>query len=88
MRSTPCRPGSAARASRAWQATTLDHAQAYLDRWDAHWADTRIHGTTKRQVAEMFAEERPTLQALVQYMHEQHFIPHAMPIEDLFVPVQ
>src|SRR3989442_6465831 len=24
---------------------TLDAAQAYLDRWDAHWADTRIHGT-------------------------------------------
>jgi transposase len=43
---------------------TLDQAQAYLDHWDAHWADTRIHGTTKRQVAAMFAEERPTLQAL------------------------
>jgi hypothetical protein len=36
-------------------------AQTYLDRWDAHWADTRIHGTTKRQVAVMFAEERPAL---------------------------
>ena len=36
-------------------------AQAYLDRWDARWADTRIHGTTKRQVAAMFAEERPRL---------------------------
>jgi len=43
---------------------TLDQAQAYLDRWDAHWADTRIHGTTKRQVAAMFAEERPALQSL------------------------
>ena len=40
---------------------TLEAAQAYLDRWDARWADTRIHGTTKRQVAVMFAEERPTL---------------------------
>ena len=40
---------------------TLDQAQAYLDRWEAHWADTRIHGTTKRQVAVMFAEERPAL---------------------------
>ena len=40
---------------------TLEAAQAYLDRWEAHWADTRIHGTTKRQVAEMFAEERPAL---------------------------
>ena len=43
---------------------TLEQAQAYLDRWEAHWADTRIHGTTKRQVAAMFAEERPALQPL------------------------
>src|SRR6267143_475999 len=39
----------------------LEEAQAYLDRWEARWADTRIHGATKRQVAVMFAEERPTL---------------------------
>jgi hypothetical protein len=43
---------------------TLAEAQAYLDRWDARWADTRIHGTTKRQVAAMFAEERPALAPL------------------------
>ena len=30
---------------------------------------------------------RPTLQALVDYMVEQHFIARAMPIEDLFVPI-
>jgi transposase len=35
--------------------------QAYLDQWEARWADARIHGTTKRQVAAMFAEERPAL---------------------------
>ena len=40
---------------------TLEDAQAYLDRWETHWADTRIHGTTKRQVAAMFADERPAL---------------------------
>jgi transposase len=40
---------------------SLEAGQAYLDRWDARWADTRIHGTTKRQVAAMFAEERPAL---------------------------
>ena len=40
---------------------SLDEAQAYLDRWETRWADTRIHGTTKRQVAVMFAEEQPTL---------------------------
>jgi transposase len=40
---------------------SLSDAQAYLDRWEEHWADTRIHGTTKRQVAAMFAEEKPAL---------------------------
>jgi transposase len=40
---------------------TLEEAQTYLDRWEERWADTRIHGTTKRQVAVMFAEERPSL---------------------------
>ena len=38
-----------------------EEAQAYLDRWETNWADTRIHGTTKRQVAAMFAEEKPHL---------------------------
>jgi transposase len=40
---------------------SLEEAQAFLDHWERHWADTRIHGTTKRQVAAMFAEERPAL---------------------------
>jgi transposase len=39
----------------------LEEAQAYLDHWEERWADTRIHGTTKRQVAAMFAEEKPAL---------------------------
>jgi transposase len=43
---------------------SLEEAQRYLDHWEARWADTRIHGTTKRQVAVMFAEERPALQPL------------------------
>jgi transposase len=40
---------------------TLEEAQAYQDHWEERWADTRIHGTTKRQVAAMFAEEKPAL---------------------------
>jgi transposase len=40
---------------------SLEEAQTYLDRWESRWADTRIHGTTKRQVAEMYAEEKPHL---------------------------
>jgi transposase len=38
-----------------------EEGQVYLDRWEERWADTRIHGTTKRQVAAMFAEEGPAL---------------------------
>ena len=33
---------------------SLQEAQTYLDRWEERWANTRIHGTTKRQVAAMF----------------------------------
>ena len=40
---------------------SLDEAQRYLDHWEERWADTRIHGTTKRQVAAMFAKEKPAL---------------------------
>jgi transposase len=43
---------------------SLEEAQTYLDHWESRWADTRIHGTTKRQVEVMFDEERPALQPL------------------------
>src|SRR5258708_2473181 len=43
---------------------SLEEAQTYLDHWEERWADKRIHGRTKRQVAAMFAEEKPSLQAL------------------------
>lgn len=40
----------------------LKDQQDFLDRWNERWADTRIHGTVKRQVKEMFeSEERPAL---------------------------
>lgn len=51
-------------ALRGLRFESLDAAQAHLDRWDTRWADTRIHGTTKRQVSAMFAEEQPMLQSL------------------------
>jgi len=41
-----------------------EEAQTYIDRWETNWADTRIHGTTKRQVRLMFEEEKPHLLAL------------------------
>ena len=43
---------------------TLEDAQRHLDEWSTRWADTRIHGTTKQQVAAMFAEEKPALMRL------------------------
>ncbi len=43
---------------------SIEEAQKHLDHWEDRWADTRIHGTTKRQVAAMFAEEKPHLRAL------------------------
>ena len=43
---------------------SLEEAQAYLDHWEERWADKRIHGRVKRQVAAMFAEEKPHLKPL------------------------
>ena len=40
---------------------TIEEQNAHLCRWNERWARTRIHGTTKRQVREMFEEERPAL---------------------------
>jgi transposase len=53
--------GHAQRALQGKRFESLEEAQAYLDGWEASCADTRIHGTTKRQVAAMFAEEKPSL---------------------------
>ncbi|HXH49960.1 MAG TPA: IS21 family transposase [Terriglobia bacterium] len=59
---------------------SLQDAQAYLDHWEGRWADTRIHGTTKRQVAQMFAEEKPFLQPLplepFRYYHHGDRVVH------------
>lgn len=53
---------------------SLEEAQAHLDRWTERWADTRIHGTTKRQVAASFAEERSSLLPLAvePFRYYQH----------------
>jgi len=52
------------KALRGLRFESIEEAQAWLDNWDERWADTRIHGTTKRQVAAMFADERPHLRPL------------------------
>jgi transposase len=45
--------------------TSLTQLNAHLRHWEASVADTRIHGTTRRQVGEHFSsEERPALKPL------------------------
>jgi len=58
---------------------SLEEAQAYLDHWETSCADTRIHGTTKRQVSAMFAEEKSSLLPLPlepfrYYQHGQRVV--------------
>lgn len=44
--------------------TAVAGVNLHLARWEKTVADTRIHGTTKRQVAELFALEKPFLTPL------------------------
>jgi transposase len=43
---------------------SLAEQNAYLRDWEINVADKRIHGTTRRQVQQMFNEEKPHLKAL------------------------
>jgi transposase len=45
--------------------TTLEEENQFLRHWEETVADTRLHGTTRKQVGKLFAEvERPALQPL------------------------
>jgi transposase len=43
---------------------SLDSQNAWLAHWEERWAAPRIHGRKKRQVLELYHEERPYLRAL------------------------
>lgn len=43
---------------------SIQEQNDFLLHWEKNIADTRIHGTVKRQVAQMFAEEKPFLREL------------------------
>ena len=43
---------------------SLEEQNSYLQHWEEKWAALRIHGRAKRQVEEMFQEERAHLKAL------------------------
>lgn len=51
----------AQKALRGRRFESLEAANEFISNWETRWADTRIHGTVKRQVSEMFAEEKPSL---------------------------
>ena len=44
--------------------SSLDEQNEWLTHWEDRWAARRIHGRAKRQVEEMFQEEKPYLQPL------------------------
>ena len=68
----PNRKGTVENAIQHTQATALkgkrfdclEAQNAYLLHWEQKWAAQRIHGRAKRQVEEMFQEERAHLKAL------------------------
>ncbi len=43
---------------------TIEEQNEWLMHWEKRWASTRIHGRKKRQVEEMFQEEKPYLEPL------------------------
>ncbi len=45
---------------------SIEEQNAFLLHWEETWAAKRIHGRTKRQVEEMFREEKPSLTMLPQ----------------------
>ena len=68
----PDRKGTVERAIQHTQDTALkgrrfesiEEQNAWLAHWEERWAAPRIHGRKKRQVLEMFAEEKPQLRAV------------------------
>jgi transposase len=78
----PNRKGSVEHAIGHTQATALkgrrfesiEEQNAFLAHWEAKWAASRIHGSERRQVQAMYAEEKPHLQPLpllgMQYFTE------------------
>lgn len=68
----PNRKGTVESAIQHTQSTALKgkrfesiaEQNAYLQHWEETWAARRLHGRAKRQVEEMFQEERPHLKTL------------------------
>ena len=54
------------------QFASLGEQNAHLLHWEEHVADKRVHGTTRRQVAAVFEEERKALGALPASIYESY----------------
>jgi transposase len=73
----PCRPyapdlkgkvesqiGYTQNALRGQRFEHIDAQNVFVTRWNERWAFTRTHGTLKRRVCDLFAEEQPALRPL------------------------
>ncbi|MBK7237477.1 MAG: transposase [Sterolibacteriaceae bacterium] len=62
----PWKTRSSTPRPRLWRggAESIEAQNAFLMHWEENWAAKRIHGRAKRQVEEMFQEERAHLKAL------------------------
>ena len=74
-------------ALRGHQFESLAALNEHLRHWEATVADTRIHGTTRRQVAAMFEEEKAHLQALPASLFPAYQEARRMVHQDGFVEV-
>lgn len=57
-------PHTQATALKGKRFDSIEEQNVYLMHWEETWAAQRIHGRAKRQVEEMYQEERPALQPL------------------------
>lgn len=60
---------------------TIEAQNAYLATWEERWAATRIHGRKKRQVLELYQEERPHLRPLPA-THMRYFTQGTRTVDD------
>jgi transposase len=61
--------------------SSIEKQNEFLSGWEERWAAPRIHGRTKRQVREMFEEERPFLRGL-PLTHFRYFRQESRTVQD------
>ncbi len=69
------------------QFASLAEQNAHLRHWEEHVADKRVHGTTRRQVAAVFEEERKALGPLPPMVYECYQEGRRQEQRDSFVEV-